>query len=331
MARTSRSARIATRTKRLELPIRREPYWHSIEAGFALGYRRLAGNKGGTWIAKRYVKGERRVLKALGTADDFTDADGVRALTFAQAQAGARQWLVDLAIAKAGGVDPSKPYTVSNALDDYLAHYVTKGGRAEIAARRAIDNLIRPAMGNISLANLTFGQVESFRDGLAEIGRRFRTKKGTPHKPEKLRVNDPEQRRKRRATANRVFTFLRAALNRAYQKQKVASDAAWASIKPFEKVDAPRERYLTDDEAVRLANACAPDMRALVTAALLTGCRYGELIAMRAGHFDGDNGTLHIPEPKSGKRRDVVLASEGRQFFEAATMGRGARPCLQSS
>jgi integrase len=65
-------------------------------------------------------------------------------------------------------------------------------------------------------------------------------------------------------------------------------------------------------------------MRALVTAALLTGCRYGELVAMRAADFDRDNGTLHIPESKSGKPRHVVLASEGRQFFEDATTGKAA-------
>lgn len=330
MARTTekstkvRDQKFDTATSRLKLSPRREPYWRAIEPGFALGYRRIAG-KGGTWIARHYAPETRKLTyNAIGAADDYAPADGRGVLTFAQAQTEGRRWLVDLARAKAGGVDPSKPYTVGNALDDYLSHYVTEGGRAETATRRVIDNLIRPAVGSIPLAKLTHAQVKAFRDGLQEIGRRFRTKKGAPHKPEKLRANDTEQRRKRRATANRVFTFLRAALNLAYESQKITTNAAWASIKPFAKVDAPRERYLSDDEALRLANACAPDMRALVTAALLTGCRYGELITVRAGQFDRDNGTLHIPESKSGKRRDVVLASEGRQFFETATAGKGA-------
>jgi len=311
-----------TATARKDLTPRREPHWRAIEPGFALGYRRISG-KGGTWIARHYTPATRKLTyKALGAADDYAPADGREFLTFAQAQTAARKWLADLARAEAGGVDLSKPYTVGDALDDYLTHYVTKGGRAETAARRAIDNLIRPAMGNISLANLTFGQVESFRDGLAEIGRRFRTKKGTPYKPEKLRANDTEQRRKRRATANRVFTFLRAALNRAYRKQKVASDAAWGAIAPFANVNVPRVRYLADDEALRLANACAPDMRAMVAAALMTGCRYGELVKMRAADFDRDNGTIAILESKSGKPRHVVLASEGRQFFETIATGK---------
>jgi len=322
MARISRSNRLDSRSARLKLPARREPYWHSIEQGFALGYRRLPGNKGGTWIAKRYRPGQGREIASQGVADDYAEADGNRVLTFAQAQAAARQWLADLARAEAGGVDPSKPYTVGDALDDYLRHYATKGGRAEAATRRTVDNLIRPALGPMPLAKLTFAHVKGFRDGLAETGRRFRPKPGRKPKVEKLRATDAEQRRKRRATANRVFSFLRAALNLAYRHQRVASDAAWASIKPFDRVDAPRIRFLSDHEALRLANACAPDMRELVTAALLTGCRYGELISMRVADFDRDNGTLHIPESKSGKPRHVVLADEGRRFFEAATIGK---------
>jgi len=323
MARTSRSNRLDSRTARLKLAPRREPYWHAIEAGFAIGYRRIAG-KGGTWVAKRYTPGKGRDIKAHGVADDYADADGVRVLTFAQAQAAARGWLADLSRAETGGIDLSKPYTVGNALDDYLSHYVTEGGRAEVAARRVVNNLIRPTMGDIPIAKLTFADVKRFRDGLAEIGRRFRTKKGTPYKPEKLRPNDAEQRRKRRATANRVFTFLRAALNLAYRNRKVASNAAWGALVPFGKVNMPRVRFLTDDEALRLAAACATDMRSLVTAALLTGCRYGELTKMRAADFDRDNGTLLIPESKSGKPRHVVLADEGRRFFDTMTTGKAA-------
>ncbi len=317
-----RDQKFDTATARLKLSPRREPYWRAVEPGFSLGYRRISG-KGGTWIARRYAPATRKLkYGALGPADDYAPADGRDFLTFAQAQAAARRWLADLARAEAGGVDPTKPYAVGDALNDYLSHYTTEGGRSEAATRQTIDNLIRPALGHVLIANLTFTQVKKFRDGLAEIGRRFRTKKGKPHKVEKFRANDAEQRRKRRATANRVFSFLRAALNLAYRNQRVASDAAWAAIAPFDRVDLPRVRFLLDDEAQRLANACTPDMRALVTAALLTGCRYGELGKMRAADFDPDNGSLHIPDSKSGKPRHVVLTDEGRRFFEHTTTGK---------
>jgi integrase len=44
-------------------------------------------------------------------------------------------------------------------------------------------------------------------------------------------------------------------------------------------------RYLTLAEAKRLTNACDPDFRPLVQAALHTGARYGELVPLHSG-FD---------------------------------------------
>jgi hypothetical protein len=51
MARTVRDANLKTRTARLRLPIRTEPYWRGLEKGFALGYRRRI--RGGTWLGRR--------------------------------------------------------------------------------------------------------------------------------------------------------------------------------------------------------------------------------------------------------------------------------------
>ena len=57
-------------------------------------------------------------------------------------------------------------------------------------------------------------------------------------------------------------------------------------MSPFKSVAAPVIRYLTDDETRRMVNACAVDFRYLVRGVLLTGCRYGELIALRASDYD---------------------------------------------
>ena len=60
----------------------------------------------------------------------------------------------------------------------------------------------------------------------------------------------------------------------------------------------------------------------MVTAALLTGCRYGEIAALKCSDFDANSGTLSIATSKSGQQRHVVLTEEGSEFFTQAMIGR---------
>ena len=118
----------------------------------------------------------------------------------------------------------------------------------------------------------------------------------------------PEAIRRRRATANRVLTILKAALNEAYHEGRIPINEAWQRVKAFRKVDSARIRYLTDDEARRLVNACPVDFRALVVGGLMTGCRYGELAALVVEDFNVDSGTLtnsDQQERKTSSRRVV--------------------------
>ena len=93
-------------------------------------------------------------------------------------------------------------------------------------------------------------------------------------------------------------------------------------MKPFKGVETARVRYLKDDECVRLVNACQPDFRNLVRGALLTGCRYSELTAMRAADFNPDAGIVTVRESKAAKPRHVVLTEEGQQLFVSLTAGK---------
>jgi integrase len=137
-----------------------------------------------------------------------------------------------------------------------------------------------------------------------------------------------EVRRRRRASANRVISILKAALNAAWREHKIPTDQAWRALEPFEQADAARIRYLTVEEAQRLINASAGAFRKLVHAALLTGCRFSELAASQAADFNGATGTLHVRVSKSGKGRHVVLTDEGTKFFAALAAGRAGNTRL---
>ena len=107
----------------------------------------------------------------------------------------------------------------------------------------------------------------------------------------------------------------------AWREGKIASDDAWRRVTPFEEADAARVRYLQINEAQRLINACDPEFRSLVRAALATGARYNELANLRVGDFNLDAGTVHV-RGKSGKGRHIVLTEEGARQFGGLCTGR---------
>jgi integrase len=117
-------------------------------------------------------------------------------------------------------------------------------------------------------------------------------------------------------------------LNRARKNHKrsgVKSSDAWDSVEPFKGVHIARTRYLEIAECTRLLNACDPEFRILVRAALETGARYQELARLRVADFNAASGTVHIRKSKPNKDRHIVLTDDGREFFASLAV-EGLRP-----
>jgi integrase len=302
-----------------------------LSAGCALGYRR--GAKGGTWIAKFRDADGKRHLEALGAADDSRDPDGLSVYSFAQAQERARGWFQRKAREAAGDFVPlDRPYTIADALTDYRADYKRRGGKAIDRLDWSAGAWIKSEIGAIVLDRLTKGKIVAWHQKIAETPPRLRPKAGAAPK-HRAADSSPEAVRRRRSTANRVLTILKAALNHAHREGRCASDDAWRTVRAFREADAARLRYLSDDETRRLTNACSPDFRVLVTGALLTGCRYGELAAMAVADFNPDAGTVRVRSSKSGRPRHVVLPREGLDFITGLAAGKpgSARLFLRSN
>lgn len=153
-------------------------------------------------------------------------------------------------------------------------------------------------------------------------------RKGDAPKTREIDTNDQTVMRKRYATANRIFTVLRATLNHGYRRNRIPTKAAWEKITPFRQVDAPKVSYLTLAESKRLMDACQDDFKALVQGALYTGCRYGELIAMKVSAFNPESRTIHVAKSKSGKPRNVALNDEGSALFQSIANGRNGSEYL---
>jgi hypothetical protein len=321
MARTVRDAALVTRSARLRLSARTKRYWRLLEQRLHLGYRRRA--TGGSWIARRRDDNGIYHEEKLGRADDLQDADDARILDFSQAQRAARSWWTNhqrLAAGLPAGNDA--PYTVKRAISDYLEDFRRRGARGAEVIESVVGCNVLPSLGDVPVQKLTTRRLADWHRSVAERPRYWRSRVGAPPKAAAFDRNDPEAVRRRRASANRVLTYLKAALNYAWREGVVPSDDAWRRLKPFRSVDAPVIRYLSQDEITRLLNACQGAFRDLVHAALLTGCRYDELCRLKVTDYNGDVGTLTIRESKSGQPRHVTLTSEARELIERLTAGR---------
>jgi integrase len=322
MARKRQDSRISTRSARTSLRQRSEPYWRSISKGLSVGYRR--GANGGTWIVRHFSVDTGRKIEALGIADDFADADGIRVLSFDQAQSAAREWW-NKKLQEHSGELVSGHYTVGMAMDDYIGDSENSKRKKLPKTRLIIESHIKPTLGGIELAKLTHRRVKAWRDALATTAPRLRTRPGKPQAYRDVDMSNPDILRARQATANRVLTVLKAALNYAEsESRRITTDAAWVDVKPYSDVDVPKVRFLTMNEVTAFTPVCESDFQKLVEGALVSGCRYGELTAMKVNAFDAGQGTVYVAESKNGESRYVELNDEGIALFKTLTQDRDA-------
>lgn len=314
MGRRVKDARLDNRSSRLKLAARKEPYWRLISEGCHVGYYK--GARVGKWVARFRRPGRSASYQktTLGEADDVRDADGQTILTFDDADVAARRWFET--VAQGGGHRGSK--TVADALDAYLKAFT---GKSLKKTKARIDAIIRPALGHLKVASLTRKGIRDWHQERAASPAMLRTKSDAAERNIRAASTD-DAIRARRATANRDLTVLKAALNRFAEDHPGLPVHAWRDVKPFKGVDGAKLRYLDDDEARRLVNACDPAFRPMVQAALLTGARYGELAALKVADVDLQAGTIFLPQTKAGKSRFIYLESEGKWLFEAAVQGK---------
>src|SRR5262249_17774168 len=132
-----------------------------------------------------------------------------------------------------------------------MARYIAfKQWRAQpvgdVMSRSAVH--ILPALGDCIVAELTAEQLRRWLAVMAAQPPQARPKAGKPQfKPP---PSTDENIRARRASANRVLTMLKAALNHAFDEGHVANRDAWGrKLKPFHNVEVARVHYLDHAQA----------------------------------------------------------------------------------
>lgn len=108
------------------------------------------------------------------------------------------------------------------------------------------------------------------------------------------------------ATINRELANLKKAFNLALREWE------WCHQNPvtrvsMEKENNKRDRWLSEDEESRLLSACAPWLHDLVTFALHTGMRMGEILELTWRGVDFPRRTVTVMRSKNGERRTIPV------------------------
>jgi len=324
MSQTKETSPLSTRKTRLELKagIRvQEP----ISTGCYLVYRRPSSGSDGKWsVCWVTPKTKVQVRETIGIADDFQRANQKTILSYMQAKNLAIKWFEqktncfwenDVATVR------NNSYTVAEALEDYFREGEKRGMKGADRARLSANAWIIPTLGKIPIKKLTRAQIESWLDTISTAPRRIRAKRGEGQAYAKPPVTEAEKRA-RKDSANRILSILKAALNFTIDHGLIEiADAPWQKVKSFRGTTTSRIRFLKPDEQLKLIAACSNEFKDLVRAALLTGCRYGELTRLRNKDYNphSDIPTIYIAESKSGKPRRIVLTAEGAELFNELT------------
>jgi hypothetical protein len=164
MARSTRSAKLETRTARLKLPVRKKPYFVAVAPGVGLGYRR--NKTAGSWVVRAADGRGGNWTQAFAVADDFEDANDTDVLSFWQAQDRAR------VLARGGGdadEDSGKPVTVAQMIDRYEIDLKVRGG--DIYNARRVRLHLPDVLASKSVALLAAPrEFRHWRDGLLKKG-----------------------------------------------------------------------------------------------------------------------------------------------------------------
>lgn len=108
------------------------------------------------------------------------------------------------------------------------------------------------------------------------------------------------------ATINRELSNLKKAFNLGMKEWEWCERNPVARVS-MEKENNKRDRWLSDEEENRLLQACAPWLHGLVTFALHTGMRMGEILELTWRGVDFTRRTVIVFRSKNGERRTIPI------------------------
>jgi integrase len=207
----------------------------------------------------------------------------------------------------------SNKITFGEWLDLWLKEYAKPTVRATTydSYEYQIRFHIKPGLGDIVLKELQPAQIQKFYNDKLKQKIMDKRKEKAVKRQERREKKDPSKQREEKtlspATIRRMHVILSEALEQALKEGKIIRNPARATKPP--KIEKKEARYLSPDD-LRGFLATIEDDRwypAIITA-LNTGCRLGELVALKWENVDLEKSVIHIKEAVSWVRQETGWA-----------------------
>lgn len=211
-------------------------------------------------------------------------------------------------------VDEQRSPRTSATLDQLLDRYLETldvGRSTHWMYTRYLQKHVRPFLGKTKAGAVGAEALDSLYAELRRCRAHCSGPRGVDHRtPREHECDDRCRPHTCRPLAPATVRHIHFVLNGAYSR---GVRWRWVSVNPVEFVDAPAKPPPdpdppTSEQAARIINESfrEPDWGTLVWMAMTTGCRRGELCALRWSHVDLDGGTLMLRRAISqdGKLRE---------------------------
>jgi len=194
----------------------------------------------------------------------------------------------------------AKRHTAGEMIDRYIKNVLPTKGKQKENQKTQLE-WWKSKIGDYTLADATPALIGEYRDELLE---------GTTHLKSK---RSP-------ATVNRYL----AALSHCFTI--AVTEWGWLEDSPMRRVRKPQEsrgrvRFLSDDERIRLLEACkeseSPFLYTIVVLALSTGARLSEITTLKWNQVDLGRGLITLYETKNKEIRSLPLAGHASKQIKS--------------
>ncbi|MGA8165148.1 MAG: site-specific integrase [Waddliaceae bacterium] len=209
----------------------------------------------------------------------------------------AKKWIQDTESAIRDGrynsISASRRYTVRELIDRFITQYLSKHPKYRKQKILLLERW-RRELGKLLLVELLPLHLADVRDKLLE-------------------EETPRGKKRSSATTNRYLAAFSKVLSFGVK------ELGWLQENPMQKITKPKERqgrdrFLSQEEIARLLVACKsssnPNLYSIVSIALLTAMRYGEIINLQWKDVDFNNRFLTLHQTKNGRSRIIPLTNK---------------------